>query len=53
MESGEPARLVGIFHPAGSELTIAKATRSNIDAFGVAFEGEVGLLVAVRLGGMR
>jgi len=42
VESGEPARLVGIFHPAGSELTIAKATRSNIDAFGVAFDGKSG-----------
>jgi hypothetical protein len=25
----------GIFHPVGSELTIAKATRSQIDAFGI------------------
>jgi hypothetical protein len=39
VESGEPARLTGIFHPAGSELTIARATRSRIDAFGIAFEG--------------
>src|ERR671915_103601 len=35
VESGEPARLVGIFHPAGSEVTIAKATRSTINAFGI------------------
>jgi hypothetical protein len=42
VESGEPARLTGIFHPAGSELTIAKATRSRIDAFGVAYEGRSG-----------
>ena len=39
VESGKPARLVGIFHPANSELTIAKAMRSKIDAFGVSFEG--------------
>jgi hypothetical protein len=39
VESGEPARLTGIFHPAGSELTIAKATRSSISAFGVEYEG--------------
>jgi hypothetical protein len=39
VESGEPARMTGIFHPVGSELTIAKATRSRIDAFGVAYEG--------------
>jgi len=40
VESGEPARLVGIFHPAGSELTVARATRSNIDAFGISYEGK-------------
>ena len=40
VESGEPARITGIFHPAGSELTIAKATRSNISAFGVEYEGK-------------
>jgi len=39
VESGEPARLTAIAHPAGSELTIAKATRSNIDAFGIRYEG--------------
>ena len=37
-ESGEPARLTGIFHPAGTELTVAHATRSNIDAFGIRYE---------------
>jgi hypothetical protein len=40
VESGEPARLAGIFHPAGSELTIAKATRSRINAFGIEYEGK-------------
>jgi hypothetical protein len=42
VESGAPARLVGIFHPAGSELTIAKATRSKISAFGIEYEGKAG-----------
>jgi hypothetical protein len=42
VESGEPARLVGIFHPAGSELTISKATRSSISAFGIEYEGKAG-----------
>jgi hypothetical protein len=42
VQSGEPARMTGIFHPAGSELTIAKATRSNISAFGVEYEGRAG-----------
>jgi hypothetical protein len=40
VESGEPARLVGIFHPAGPDLTIAHATRSRIDAFGISYEGK-------------
>jgi hypothetical protein len=40
VESGEPARVSGIFHPAGSELNIAKATRSRIDAFGIQYEGK-------------
>jgi hypothetical protein len=42
VESGEPARLSGIFHPAGSELTISKATRSRISAFGIEYEGKSG-----------
>ena len=42
VQTGEPARLTGIFHPAGSELTIAKATRSSISAFGVEYEGKAG-----------
>jgi hypothetical protein len=40
VESGEPARLTGIFHPAGSELTISRATRSAINAFGIEYEGK-------------
>lgn len=39
VETGEPARLTGIFHPAGPELTVARATRSKIDAFGISFDG--------------
>lgn len=42
VESGEPARLTGIFHPAGSELTVARATRSHIDAFGIQYDGASG-----------
>lgn len=40
-EDGQPARLVGIFHPAGDEFKIARATKSRISAFGIdfAFEG--------------
>ena len=40
VETGVPARLTGIFHPAGSELNIARATRSRIDAFGIAYDGK-------------
>jgi len=39
-ESGEAARVVGVFHPVGSDLTIAHATRSRIDAFGISYEGK-------------
>jgi len=42
VESGEPARVSGIFHPAGSELTISKATRSSISAFGIEYEAKSG-----------
>jgi hypothetical protein len=38
-ENGEPARLSGIFHPAGPELTVARATRSKIDTFGIRYDG--------------
>ena len=40
VETGQPAKLTGIFHPAGSELTVAHATRSKIDAFGIAYEAK-------------
>ena len=46
VESGEPARVVGIFHPAGSEFRAAKATRTSIDAFGVAYQGKSALSAA-------
>lgn len=42
VETGEPVRLSGIFHPAGSELTVARATRSKIDAFGIRYEATSG-----------
>ena len=35
VESGEPARLVGIFHPANSEVTLGKAGDSRINVFGL------------------
>jgi hypothetical protein len=42
VESGEPARLSGIFHPVGSELTISRATRARVNAFGIEYEGKSG-----------
>jgi hypothetical protein len=35
VETGEPARMSGIFHPVGPELTISKATESDVHAFGI------------------
>ena len=43
IETGEPVRLTGVFHPVGSELTAAEATRSQINAFGIEYEGKTGL----------
>ncbi len=43
VETGEPVRFQGMFHPAGSNLTIAEATRSQINAFGIEYEGKTGL----------
>ena len=43
VETGEPVRLQGMFHPVGSNLTIAEARRSKIDAFGISYEGKTGL----------
>ena len=43
IETGEPARLTGVFHPVASELTAAEATRSRISAFGIEYEGKTGL----------
>jgi hypothetical protein len=42
VETGEPAKITGIFHPAGSELTVSRATRSKINAFGIQYEGKAG-----------
>jgi hypothetical protein len=41
VETGE-ARLTGIFHPAGSELNVAHATRSQVNPFDLEFETKAG-----------
>jgi len=43
VETGEPAKLTGVFHPVASELIAAEAKRSNISAFGIEYEGKTGL----------
>jgi hypothetical protein len=43
VETGEPARIAGIFHPVGSEFTLAEAKRSKISAFGIEYEGKSAL----------
>ena len=43
IETGEPVRFNGMFHPAGSDLTMAEAKRSRINAFGIEYEGKTGL----------
>jgi hypothetical protein len=39
-ENGEPAKLTGIFHPAGDTLTVSKASTSHVSAFGLDFSNE-------------
>jgi hypothetical protein len=43
VETGQPVRLTGVFHPVASELTAAEAKRSEISAFGIEYEGKTGL----------
>ncbi len=43
VETGRPVRFDGMFHPAGSNLTMAEAKRSRINAFGIEYEGKTGL----------
>ena len=43
VETGEPVRFNGMFHPVASDLTMAEAKRSRINAFGIPYEGKTGL----------
>src|SRR5215510_10319712 len=40
VETGEPVRFDGMFHPVASNLTMAEAKHSRIDAFGIRYEGK-------------
>ncbi len=43
VEDGRPVRFDGMFHPVGADLTMAEAKRSQINAFGIQYEGKTGL----------
>jgi hypothetical protein len=43
VETGQPVKFSGMFHPAGSDLTMAEARRSRINGFGIQYEGRTGL----------
>jgi hypothetical protein len=43
VETGEPVRFSGMFHPVASNLTMAEAKRTRINAFGISYEGKTGL----------
>jgi hypothetical protein len=43
VETGQPVRFSGMFHPVGNDLTMAEAQRSRINAFGITYEGKTGL----------
>ncbi len=42
-DTGQPVRLVGMFHPVASEFNAAEAKRSKISAFGIEYEGKTGI----------
>lgn len=42
-EDGQPIKFDGMFHPVASDLTMAEAKRSRINAFGITYEGKTGV----------
>ena len=43
VQTGEPIRFHGMFHPVGSDLTMAEAQHTRINAFGISYDGKTGL----------
>jgi hypothetical protein len=43
IQTGRPIRFDGMFHPVASNLTMAEARHSRINAFGIQYEGKTGL----------
>ena len=41
--NGEPVRFSGMFHPVASDMVMAEAKRSKINAFGITYEGKSAL----------
>jgi hypothetical protein len=46
IETGQPVRFDGMFHPVAPDLTMAEAQRSQISAFGIEYEGKTGVSYA-------
>jgi hypothetical protein len=46
VETGAPARITGVFHPAGSEFVVAKAKSADISLFGIEYQGKSALTSA-------
>ena len=45
-EPPEPVLVTGMFHPVSSEFTVAEAKRSNINGFGIQYEGKTGIVAS-------
>ena len=43
VETGQPVKFSGMFHPVASDLTMAEAKSSRIDAYGIRYEGKTGV----------
>jgi len=43
VETGQPVKFSGMFHPVASDLTMAEAKSSRIDAFGIKYQGKTGI----------
>ena len=43
VETGQPIKFDGMFHPVAPDLTMAEAKHTRISAFGIEYEGKTGL----------
>jgi hypothetical protein len=42
-EDGQPIKFDGMFHPIASDLTMAEAVHTEINAFGISYQGKTGV----------